>query len=292
MATNGRAKQLAQVSLGERISLLRGKRRELMRPVLENPRKFVLLSSRGLARELKTDSATMVRIVRAMQFENYHEFQQYLHEVSIATATSLDFMQARTPSATSNSEKITASLDQDFRNLTELRNSVNAKQVDALARRIHASRRVLILGGDMAASLVAYLEHGMTLLGLPAISATTSGRIVSVVRTVDRRDVVIAISFGRGLRQTVEGLRQARARGAHTVGMTDTFLSPIARFSNECLHVPAATVSFVDSYVAPMALINALLVACTNYKRHHTLALLKQASDEQRSGFRWFSDGT
>lgn len=280
------------MSLGERISLLRGKRRELMRPVLENPRKFVLFSSRGLARELKTDSATMVRIVRAMRFQNYHEFQRFLHEVSIATATSLDFMQTGTPNGTSSSEKMTASLDRDFRNLTELRNSINLKQVDALARRIHASRRILILGGDMAASLVAYLEHGMTLLGLPVISATTAGRIVSVVRTVDRRDMVIAISFGRGLRQTVEGLREARSQGAYTVGMTDTSISPIARFSNECLHVPAGTVSFVDSYVAPMALINALLVACTNYNRHHTLGLLKRASHEQRTGFRWFSNGT
>lgn len=262
-----------------------------MRPVLENPRKFVLLSSRGLARELKTDSATMVRIVRGMGFENYRDFQRCLHEVSIATATSLDFMQAGTTNGTSSAEKMTASLDQDFRNLTELRNSISLKQLDALARRIHSSRRILILGGDMAASLVAYLEHGMTLLGLPVISATTSGRVVSVVRTVDRRDTVIAISLGRGLRQTVEGLHLARSQGSYTVGMTDTFVSPIARLSHECLHVPAATVGFVDSYVAPMALINALLVACTNYKRHRTLAFLKQASDEQRTGFRWFSNG-
>src|SRR5689334_14377762 len=76
-----------------RLSLLSPKRQEIVRLALERPREFVLLSVRAMAERLKTDPATMVRIVRGMQFASYRDFQHYLHELSLASATSLDTMQ-------------------------------------------------------------------------------------------------------------------------------------------------------------------------------------------------------
>lgn len=99
---------------------------------------------------------------------------------------------------------------------------------------------------------------------------------------------MLAISFRRGLRQTVEGVQQAREQGAYCIGITDTYVSPLARFCNEVFLASVETTSFGASYVAPMALINALLVACANYKRSRTLTLLKLADEEQRKGYRWF----
>lgn len=64
------------------------------------------------------------------------------------------------------------------------------------------------------------------------------------------------------LRQTVEGMRQAKAKGAHRVGITDTFVSPIARFADECFIVSVETCHLGDSYAGPMALLNIILVAC------------------------------
>jgi RpiR family carbohydrate utilization transcriptional regulator len=82
------------LSLSARVSLLTPRRREIISPAFEHPRDFVLLSVRALAQRLKTDPATMIRIVRGMKFESYREFQHYLHELSIAQATSLDTMQS------------------------------------------------------------------------------------------------------------------------------------------------------------------------------------------------------
>ena len=65
-----------------------------MRQILKNPREFVLLSVRSAAERLTTDPATIVRIIQKMGFENYRAFQNYLHDLSIANATSLDGMQA------------------------------------------------------------------------------------------------------------------------------------------------------------------------------------------------------
>src|SRR5438876_11479964 len=77
-------KTFAQLSSG---------RRKLFRPVLENPRGYVLLSARQLARRLGVDPATAVRVTMKLGFSNYREFQHYLHELSVSQATSLDTLQ-------------------------------------------------------------------------------------------------------------------------------------------------------------------------------------------------------
>ena len=69
-------------------------RREIIRPVLEGPREFVLLNVRDMARRLETGPATVVRIVRALGFDTYKDFQHYLHYLSVSSATILDSMQA------------------------------------------------------------------------------------------------------------------------------------------------------------------------------------------------------
>src|SRR5215475_16173631 len=100
--------------------------------------------------------------------------------------------------------------------------------------------------------------------------ATSSGEAAHVTRSAGKGDVVIAISFRRGLRQTVEGLRQARENGAYCVGITNTLVSPIGQFAHESFLTPIHTPSFGSSYVAPMGLFNAIVFACANYRRGRT----------------------
>src|SRR5579862_2450945 len=219
-------------SLAELTGRLSLKRQEIIRPVIESPREFVLLSVRGLAKRLKTDPATMVRIVRAMGFSGHREFQRFLHELSITQATSLDWMRASVAHEPTIPARIRATLEQESRNLQALRNSLEYKRIETLTRRVYAARKILIIGGDMAATLVAYFEYHLVMLGFTVLTATTPGRTAHISRYVGSEDLVFAMSFGRGLRLTIEGLLQARARGAYCVGLTDTFVSPIARFAD------------------------------------------------------------
>lgn len=289
----GRRKQIqlpsvSPFNLSERLSILSPKRQEIVRPALEHPRDFVLLSVRALAQRLKTDPATMVRIVRGMHFGSYREFQRYLHELSIAHATSLDTMQTTGTQNLPIPAQVRASLDQDLKNLSGLAHSLDAGRILALARRLYTAQKILLLGGDLAAALVNFLEHHLMILGLPVSCATTPAQVVHKVRLLGKKDLVIAVSFRRGLRQTVEGLQQARANGAYCVGVTDTFVSPVAHFADESFLTSVDTPSFGASYVAAMAFLNAVVVACANYQRSRTLSLLKKVEEEQRHGFRWY----
>jgi len=274
----------------ERINSLSPKRQELIRPVLEDPRSFLFLSIRAMAEKLHTDTATILRAIRGMGFSGYPEFRRYLHELTIAHATSLDSMLASSGTDSDIPSHVRDSLDQDQKNFTGLRNTLNTKQLARVAQRMWSARRIILLGGDLAAALVFYLEHHLVILGLPVFSATSPGRVVHLVRTTGKKDLVLAISFHRALRQTVEGMRQAKAKGAYCIGITDTFVSPIARFADECLTVSVETCHFGDSYVGPMALLDVMLVACANYRRRYTLALAQEAAQEQQHGFRWYED--
>lgn len=262
------------------------RRRELIRPVLENPREFVLLSVRAAAGRLHTDPATMVRVVHRMGFEGYRAFQNFLHDLSIANATSLEGMEQTT--ARDIPAYLEASLQQDIRNLNAVRTSLDPARLASVAQRIHSARRILLLGGDLAENLVHYFEHHLTIVGLPALAATTVGQTLHVSRSMGRDDLVIAISFRKGLRQTVEGMKRAKRNGAYCIGVTGTHVSPIARFADEYFIAPVESNSYIDSYVAPMALANMILVACANYNREVSLSFLREAAEEQRNGFRWY----
>src|SRR5579871_6151012 len=108
-------------NLAARMKNLSDRRQQIIRPVLANPRQFVLLSVRDLAKALGTDAATIVRIVRGMGFENYRAFQHHLHEASIAYATSLDTMQASVAGSNGRLQGTRESIDQDLKNVSALR---------------------------------------------------------------------------------------------------------------------------------------------------------------------------
>lgn len=288
-ARKGLTQAAARMSPLARLSMLSPKRQEIIRPALERPREFVLLSIRGIAERLSSDPATMVRIVRSMNFGSYREFQHYLHELSIAHATSLETMQTgaeggRVPLP----GQIRGALDRDIKSLNDLARKLDPAQVLSLARRIYSSDHIIVIGGDLAATLVRFLEHHLMILGLPVSCATSPAEVVHKMRFAAKKDLVIAITYGRGLRQTVEGLRHARANRAYCVAITNTVVCPVTQFANECFFTNIDTPSFGASYVAPMALLNVIVVACANYRRGRTLTVLKKVEQEQRHGFRWY----
>lgn len=270
-----------------RLEELSEKRQHIIRPVLESPREFVLLNVRDMARRLATGPATIVRIVQALGFRSFKDFKHYLHDLSVTSATILDSMEAagkttRTPKILRGSKK------QIQQNLTFVLDQVDLQQVLNIAVRIHEAKRIFLLGGDMASCLVDYLEYHLTIAGLPVMAAVTPGRATHLVRSTGADDIVIGISFRRGLRMTIEGIQRAKQNGAYCIGITDSMLSPLARFSNELVIVPTNSLSFAASYVAPIALIDLITAAVGSLRRKQVVDRLQEADHEQKHGYRWY----
>jgi DNA-binding MurR/RpiR family transcriptional regulator len=225
-----------------------------------------------------------------MGFKGYADFRSYLHELALAQSTQLDTMQPGLVRESDVAAALRQSLAGDGNNLMVMQRTVDAARIESLATRLHKARRIVLLGGDLASVLVKYLHYNLTVIDLPAALGTTPGEVVHVVRALGKRDLVIAVSFRRGLRQTVEGVREAHAHGAYCVAITDTHLSPLARFADEYFVAPVEGTSYGVSYVAPMALLNMIIVACAATRKARTLQLLEAADAEQRVGFRWYVD--
>src|ERR1700674_5568205 len=143
--------QVTTPHLAERIEQLSIKPQEIIRPILEHPREYVLLSVRAIAKRLQTDPATIVRIVRGLGFGSYREFQHHLHERSIAFATALDSMQSRGRDS-SMPAYVRDSLEQDLKNLQGLKNSLDVPRLASLAKRFYKARRIVLIAADLSAS--------------------------------------------------------------------------------------------------------------------------------------------
>ena len=87
---------------------------------------------------------------------------------------------------------------------------------------------------------------------------------------------------------TIEGIKEARKRGAYCIGITDSMLSPLARFSNELIVVPIASLSFAASYVAPIALIDLITAGVGSLRHKKVVDRLREADQEQKHGYRWY----
>ena len=276
------------INLSERIDQLSIRRQEIFRPILENPRDYVLLSVRALAKRLHTDPATVVRIVHALGFANYRAFQHHLHELSLAFATSLDTMLQGSAAGGSKSPG-RESVFRDMQNLQALKNSLDLKRFVLLARRMYEARRIVVLGGDLAAVLADYFTYHLNLLCLPVYGASSLGAMTHSVRSVNGKDLVMAMSFRRGIRQTVDSAEQARQNGAYCVGITDTYLSPLARICQETFLASIDSVFFGASFCAPVALLNAMLTTIGGARRSRTMAIVRKLDEEQRRGVRWYT---
>jgi DNA-binding MurR/RpiR family transcriptional regulator len=276
------------INLSERIDQLSVRRQEIFRPILEHPREYVLLSVRALASRLHTDPATIVRIVHALGFANYKEFQQHLHELSLAYATSLDTM-LHTGHGGDSKSRVRDSVFRDMKNVQAVKNSLDPQRFVPLAQRVYSARRIVVLGGDLAAVLAEYLGYHLNVLGLPVFVASSLGSMTHSIRSVTGKDLVIAMSFRRAIRQTVDSAAQASRNGAHCVGITDTYLSPLARICHETFLASIDSVFFGASFTAPVALLNGLLTAVGEARRSRTMAIVQQLDEEQRRGIRWYN---
>jgi len=273
-------------SMALQLQQLSETRRAIILPVLESPRDFVLLNVRDMARRLDTGPATVVRIVRALGFDSYKDFQHYLHYLSVSSSTILDSMRAG--GNAERSKILSGSRRQIQQNVHLVLDRLDLHQVQNIASRIDQAERVLLLGGDMAAPLVDYMEYHLIIAGLPVVAATSPGRATHLARSTGKKDVTIGISFRRGLRMTIEGVQRANENGSYCIGVTDSPLSPLARFTNELVIVPINSLSFAASYVAPIGLIDLITAGVGSFRRKQIVDRLREADFEQKHGYRWY----
>ena len=270
---------------------LNERRKRLVQAILDNPGESYFLSSRDLAKRYNVDAATIVRTIQALGYDKFADFAADLRRHFVTRITPYTTMRAAARKKESVTDHIHHSLDKDSENLNLLRSGLDTDQVVEFARLVHRSRRILVVGLDYAASLAWALAYGLVRLGFDAEApAGSSGNVQHKARVLTKQDLLVAISFGQGLRDTVEAVLRARDQGVPTFGITDGDTTPIARFCDAHLVASTARSSYLDSYVAPMAAIDAMCVACAHLQPRRSLALLRRAEEAYGPGSRWYQE--
>jgi DNA-binding MurR/RpiR family transcriptional regulator len=264
-------------------------RRQLVREILAHSDDNCFLTSRKLAERYNVDAATVVRTIQALGYRKYGDFMGDLRSHFILHMTPYTVMKAAAKEHRSIANHVEHSLEMDSHNLAALRSKLHVEQVVALARQIERSNRIVIVGVDLAATLSYLLAYLLASIGFNADAPVGStGNVVQRVNLLGPKDLLIAISFGRCLRETVNAAIRARQLRVPTFGITDSDKTPIARYCDSFWIAPVANPAFNGSYVGPVAAINALLVACAHLRPRRALTLLKAKQEEMDSGNRWF----
>jgi DNA-binding MurR/RpiR family transcriptional regulator len=285
------AKSLTSLEVRFAKSPLSGSRRRLIREILDNHEQTFFLSSREMAKRYNVDAATIVRTVQALGYKRFADFAADLRQHFVKHITPYTVLKAATQENRSVTDQVQHCVERDVESLSVLRSSMAAERAVTLAKRIHSARRILVVGVDLAASLAWFLAYGLTPLGFDAEAPVGStGNLQHKIDLLTEKDLMVAISFGRCLRETVEAVERAHGRGVPTFGITDSDTTPIALHCDDYLVASTSSPSFTGSYVAPMALLNTIIVACAHLRPKRALAMLSRTEQEYRTGTRWYQE--
>ncbi|HUM05315.1 MAG TPA: MurR/RpiR family transcriptional regulator [Terriglobales bacterium] len=280
--------------LEQRLQLSEGKlsprRRRLLQSVLDHAEDTYYLSSRKLARRYNVDAATIVRTIQVLGYDDYSTFLADLRSHFVTRITQYRVMQATARKHRNIHDQIHYCLQLDRANFEGLEEGVPLERIVALARRLNKARHIVVVGVDFAYSLAWLMAYGLSWLGLHVEAPMGSyGNLHHRARSLGPRDILVAISFGRCLRVSVEAAQTAREQGAWTFGITDAGNSPIAAVCHDHWVVSVTNPIHKASYVAPVAALNALQVACAHLEPKRSLKRLQQIERDEEAAGRWYA---
>ena len=204
--------------------------------------------------------STVVRFAIALGYDGYPALQKALQEMIRNRLTAVQRVEMT--GDMSESAVLGTVFKADMQNIRQTIEDLDeanfSRTVDALCE----AERVYVVGVRSSAPLAQFLGYYMNFIR-DNVMVITSGisDVLEQVARVGEKDVVLGISFPRYSRRTIEAMNYAKSKGATVVSLTDTPLSPLGEASDFCLTARSDMASFVDSLVAPLSMINALIVA-------------------------------
>ena len=210
-----------------------GKQRQrVVKYVNDNLRTAVFLTVNQLANQVGVDAATVVRTAQDLGFRGYGEFIESARGLFLETLTPYEIARQEIQRSLGPEQAALDSVQQEIENLQRLAAGINPRQFVNVARSGSCKANlILVVGIDLASTLSEHLSYTLQSLGLNARAATSGGgRLRNHLTSIGKGDLVIAITFRRGLRDTVGAAKAAREAGAYTVALTDSELSPLSIF--------------------------------------------------------------
>lgn len=253
-------------AISERVKTASKGHRKIAEYILSHYDSAEYLTASKLGECVGVSESTVVRFAYELGFSGYPEFQKCLREAARNKLTAVQRMEQSRLEYESVFKKV---LRSDIENIRMTLEETEESAFDAAVEAITNAEHIYILGVRSSAALSSFMGYYFQLMRPNVVVLRNGSRseIFEQLMRLGEKDLLIGISFPRYSKQTVQALRYAKDMLANTLAITDSMDSPIAENAENVLLARSDMVSFVDSLVAPMSLINAL-IAAVSIKNH------------------------
>ncbi len=246
----------------EKYDKLSKSHKAIARFVIENYDKAAYMNVEQLSQITGVSEATVVRFSSEMGYDKYQKFQHAVWEYAKSKLTSLQRMEL-TYSRLNTENILKDVLNSDVDKIRSTLSTIDQNEFGKIVDTICGAKHIYIVGLRSASYLAGLLGFYLNLVfdKVTVVSSISASEIFEQLFRIGENDVIIGISFPRYSKRTISALRYAKSKGATVIGITDGVLSPIKVNADYALLARSDAESFVDSLVAPLSVINALIVA-------------------------------
>lgn len=229
--------------------------------ILKHYDKAAFMTAARLGDSVGVSESTVVRFANEVGFEGYPSLQKALQELIKTKLTTVQRIELSS-NLINNETVLENVLKADMDNIRATLEKISNSVFEEVVSKILSAKKIYIIGLRSSTTLAEFLGFYLNLI-LDNVRVVTYGvsDIFEKLLRLDKDDLLIAIGFPRYSARTVEALKYAKKNGAAVVAITDSLLSPLSSDSDYTLLAQSNMASFVDSLVAPMSVINALIIA-------------------------------
>ncbi len=258
--------------------------RRIAQYITESYDKAAFMTANRLGKTVGVSESTVVRFAVDLGFDGYPNMQKAMQEMVLNRLTSVQRIEVANDRL-GDQDVISMVLHSDMEKLRQTGETIDREQFTEAVNAILKAKRVYILGVRSVAPLANFLGYYLNYMfnNVHVVSGFSAGEMFEKIVGVNAEDVVIAFSFPRYSASTIKGAKYCRSAGATVIGFTDSKLSPLGQCCDYTLLAKSDMVSLVDSLVAPLSIVNALIVAIAAKREKEisrTFANLERIWDE------------
>ena len=229
--------------------------------ILKNYDKAAFMTAAKLGVSVGVSESTVVRFASELGFSGYPKLQRALQELIKNKLTTVQRLELSNDYI-SNEDALKGVLKADMENIRSTLEKINPLTFEEVLNSVFKAKKIYIIGLRSSTIIAEFLGFYLNII-LQNVRIVSYGisDIFEQMINLQEGDLVIGIGFPRYATKTIDALDFAKSRGADVVAITDSLLSPLATKADYTLIAQSNMASFVDSLVAPLSVINALIIA-------------------------------
>lgn len=239
--------------------------RKLAQYIIHNYDKAAFMTANRLGKTVEVSESTVVRFAIELGYDGYPSMQKALQNMVVNRLTSVQRMGVANDRL-GNQDVLSTVLQADIEKLRRTGETIDSNAFQNAVQEILNAKRIFVIGVRSASALSMFLGYYLNYMfdNVHTITTSSASEMFEKLVGVGKGDVVIAFSFPRYSSSVIKGVEYCRTTGATVIGVTDQPLSPLGENCDHVLLAKSDMVSLVDSLVAPLSVVNALIVALAN----------------------------